>query len=209
MLSINERNEGSSIRDRGRVRRLGEVFTPRGLIEEMLDLIPDRGYLAKLDTRCLDPACGDGRFLEAILQRKLKILNRSRKAEADYDYGCLVALAHVHGIDLDLFNVEEARQRQMRTLEKYYRGEGLNSVCDAAVAILDDVIIQGDFLELDFTVVEWVNVGGGEFVRNVYEGRDLFPDEGQSCNPSDDLFASCHPSPAKEFPAIHWRELIR
>lgn len=66
------------IKSRQRVRDLAEVYTHEREVNAMLDLIPDmfpadsdatsRG---NHDRTFLEPACGSGNFLEAILRRKL------------------------------------------------------------------------------------------------------------------------------------------
>ncbi len=55
-----------------RVRDLGEVFTPAGTVQAMLDLLPTDMWEPHPSPTFLEPACGDGNFLVAILARKLK-----------------------------------------------------------------------------------------------------------------------------------------
>ena len=57
------------IKSKRRVADHGEVFTPRWLVEKMLDLV--KGETERIDSRFLEPACGNGNFLVRILQRKL------------------------------------------------------------------------------------------------------------------------------------------
>lgn len=63
------------IRSQERVRELGEVHTPRRIIDSMLDLFDDQTVITRPENRCLDPACGHGRFLEALLERKLQAIS--------------------------------------------------------------------------------------------------------------------------------------
>ena len=53
-----------------RVRDHGEVLTAKREVEAMLDLVKNESE--RIDSRFLEPACGDGNFLVAILERKLK-----------------------------------------------------------------------------------------------------------------------------------------
>jgi hypothetical protein len=57
------------IKSKRRVADHGEVFTPRWLVEKMLDLV--KGETERIDSRFLEPACGSGNFLVPVLQRKL------------------------------------------------------------------------------------------------------------------------------------------
>ena len=63
-------NSKSQIKSADRVRNHGEVLTAQREVEAMLDLVKDESE--RIDSRFLEPACGDGNFLIAILKRKLK-----------------------------------------------------------------------------------------------------------------------------------------
>lgn len=54
---------------RQRIIDHGEVFTPPGLVSDMLDLVAHE--CERIDSRFLEPACGDGNFLAEVLRRKL------------------------------------------------------------------------------------------------------------------------------------------
>lgn len=57
------------VRPRQRVAAHGEVFTPRWLVDDMLDLV--EGETERIDSRFLKSACGSGNFLVPVLERKL------------------------------------------------------------------------------------------------------------------------------------------
>ena len=59
----------SLIKSKKRVVDHGEVFTPRWLVEKILDLV--KGEAGRIDSRFLEPSCGIGNFLVPVLQRKL------------------------------------------------------------------------------------------------------------------------------------------
>ena len=52
-----------------RVRDHGEVFTAEREVKAMCDLVKDE--CDRIDSRFLEPACGNGNFLAEILTRKL------------------------------------------------------------------------------------------------------------------------------------------
>ena len=82
-----------------RVRNHGEVLTARREVEAMLDLVKNESE--RIDSRFLEPACGTGNFLTAILERKLKtVADRYRTKEADFEIQMLSALGSIYGIDL-------------------------------------------------------------------------------------------------------------
>ena len=81
-----------------RVKEQGEVYTPPQLVDLLLDLVPER--VLDCGSRILDPACGTGNFLVAIVARRLAA-----------GHAPLVALESVYGIDIAPDNVEECRAR--------------------------------------------------------------------------------------------------
>jgi type I restriction-modification system DNA methylase subunit len=57
---------------RERVTQHGEVLTGKREVNAMLDLVKDE--TERIDSRFLEPACGDGNFLAEILERKLTVV---------------------------------------------------------------------------------------------------------------------------------------
>ena len=62
------------IKNRKRVTDYGEVFTTEREVNAMLDLVKQE--TDRVDSRFLEPACGDGNFLAEILRRKLAAARR-------------------------------------------------------------------------------------------------------------------------------------
>lgn len=76
----------------------------------MLDLV--KNQTERIDSRFLEPACGDGNFLAPILERKLAVVKRRyRKSAADFEFYSLVALMSIYGVDLLPDNVAKCRER--------------------------------------------------------------------------------------------------
>ena len=63
------------IKSRQRVSDHGEVFTAEREVKAMCDLVSDE--CNRIDSRFLEPACGDGNFLAEILNRKLAVVTVS------------------------------------------------------------------------------------------------------------------------------------
>lgn len=72
----------SQIKSKKRVADHGEVFTPAWMVEAMLDLV--KGETERIDSRFLEPACGDGNFLVQILRRKLVAVGL-KYGESDFE----------------------------------------------------------------------------------------------------------------------------
>lgn len=101
------------IKSAERVRDLGEVFTPRQTVADMLDLLPDDVWAAFPPATFLEPACGDGNFVVAVLERKLTrvaadwvngVLPAGADEEALWFHG-LAALSSVYGVDISVDNI--------------------------------------------------------------------------------------------------------
>ena len=68
--------EEQVVKSRHRVKTYGEVFTPRHMVDRMLDLAREELETGPdfVDKTFLEPAAGDGNFLVAILRRKLRAI---------------------------------------------------------------------------------------------------------------------------------------
>ena len=62
------------IKSKNRVSYHGEVFTNEQEVNAMLDLVKDE--TDRIESRFLEPACGNGNFLAEILRRKLVRVKR-------------------------------------------------------------------------------------------------------------------------------------
>lgn len=97
------------MKSRHRVKTYGEVFTPRHMVEQMLDLVSDdlEARPDFVDRTFLEPAAGDGNFLVAILRRKLHAIERKYPTEV-WSQESLFALASIYGIELLEDNHQDA-----------------------------------------------------------------------------------------------------
>ena len=86
------------VKSKQRVADHGEVFTADREVNAMLDLVKQE--TERIDSRFLEPACGDGNFLAEILRRKLAVVKANyRKSPADYEYSashaaCIFICSH-------------------------------------------------------------------------------------------------------------------
>ena len=101
------------VKSKARVRDLGEVFTPAAVVQEMLDLLPDEMWLPHPAATFLEPSCGDGNFLVAVLERKLMRVARAfteralpaGTSEGAAQFHALEALATIYAVDISVDNV--------------------------------------------------------------------------------------------------------
>ena len=124
------------VKSRKRVADHGEVFTAEREVNAMLDLVKQE--TERIDSRFLEPACGDGNFLAEILRRKLNAVDaRYKKSAADYEKYAVLAAASIYGVDILQDNVEECRKRLFEIWDKEYtancKGECRDECRDAVI----------------------------------------------------------------------------
>ena len=101
------------VKSQQRVRDLGEVFTPRRIVQEMLDLLPADTWEPHPSATFLEPSAGDGNFLVAVYDRKAEtVLARAQKghlpagdAVQAIQFHLLEALASIYAVDISAENV--------------------------------------------------------------------------------------------------------
>ena len=110
LISGTVKEQKSQIKSRDRVAAHGEVFTAEREVKAMCDLV--KGETERIDSRFLEPACGDGNFLAEILWRKLFIVEKQyAKSPNDYEKYSIQAVSSIYGIDILQDNAESCRQR--------------------------------------------------------------------------------------------------
>ena len=110
----------SQVKSKQRVADHGEVFTAEREVKAMCDLVADE--CLRIDSRFLEPACGDGNFLAEILSRKLDVVTkRYKKSPYDYERNALLALGSLYGIELLQDNAVACRQRLFDLWDERYK----------------------------------------------------------------------------------------
>jgi hypothetical protein len=202
------------IRSKKRVADHGEVFTPKWLVEKMLDLV--KGESERIDSRFLEPACGSGNFLVPVLQRKLAAVEaKYGKSDFDRQHYALLALMCIYGIELLVDNIAECRANLLEIFAEYLKLEESSDLYRAACSVLSQNLVYGDALTMrgtagqPITFAEWGYLGRGKFQRrdfrlDVLTGSSAFSAEGS-------LFAHLGKhelfTPAKSYPAMTVKEL--
>jgi hypothetical protein len=145
-----------------RVRDLGEVFTPLAMVDEMLDLLPREMWAAHPSRTYLEPSCGDGNFLVAILERKLRSIDESLELDRRTFFG-LAALSSIYGIDISRENIVGrvpghevgARERLLSgflawaSAQANYAPEEASSIRNCASWIISHNVLVGNMLVTD------------------------------------------------------------
>ena len=134
-----------------RVRDHGEVFTAEREVKAMCDLVKDE--CERIDSRFLEPACGNGNFLAEILTRKLATVKKLYKSNPyDYERYAVLAVSSIYGVEILLDNAEECRKRLFELWDKEYtaicKKSANDETRDAVRYILSKNILCGNALTL-------------------------------------------------------------
>ena len=207
-------NTKSQIKSRQRVAQHGEVFTNPREVNAMLDLVRDESF--RLDSRFLEPACGDGNFLIEILRRKLSLLS-SVKSSTEWEFKSLIAVGSCYGIELLEDNAEACRKRLYREVVGQMGQMGdLGDYGKSLRYMLQKNIVCGDALTYrtadgkPITFCEWTPIAGSmqfarrdfqfDFLVNQTHQYSLFDEQGE---------AQSFDEPVRSYPPLYYTQLYK
>jgi len=210
----------NQVKSKKRVTDFGEVNTSEREVNAMLDLVKQE--TERLDSRFLEPACGDGNFLIEVLNRKLEILvKKYKKNQYEFEKNSVVVVGSIYGVDFLQDNAQSARDRLfdrfIEVYEKHFKEHLNNNLIKSIKFILDKNIIHGDALTLKHvdnenpvTFCEWAIVNNKLKRRDFtlsdllayspFEKGTLFSDLGEEVN---------IPDPIKEYPLVNYDEVFK
>jgi hypothetical protein len=181
------------IKSKQRVADHGEVFTPAWMVEAMLDLVKDESE--RIDSRCLEPACGSGNFLVQILRRKLASVElKYGMSDFERRHYALLALMCIYGIELLADNIAECRENVLKIFAEYLNLDESDDLYRAAVHVLSQNLVHGDALTMrthggrPIAFAEWGYLGKGRFQRRDFRFDSLT--ESSTFSADGSLFAT-------------------
>jgi hypothetical protein len=183
----------SLVKSKQRVADHGEVFTPAWMVEDMLDLV--KGETERIDSRFLEPACGDGNFLVQVLRRKLAAVEL-KYGQSDFERRnyALLGLMCIYGIELLPDNIVECRAHLLKIFEAYLKLSPTDDLYRAGFHVLSQNLVHGDALTMrthaadPITFAEWGYLGKGRFQRRDFRFDNLT--QSSAFNATDSLFAN-------------------
>lgn len=205
------------VKSKQRVAAHGEVFTAEREVKAMLDLVQQE--TERIESRFLEPACGNGNFLAEVLRRKLLIVQeRYGKSQLEYERYAVLAVASIYGVDILEDNAIECRERLFNvfnhtydaTFKKQCKEECRNSV----KFILNRNILWGDALDFTNPVTkaaivfsEWSAVNGNMIKRRDFKFKFLVEKTHQFQLFNDENNPAAIDEPVEDFPLIHFLKL--
>ena len=176
------------IKSRQRVADHGEVYTAEREVKAMCDLVSDE--CSRIDSRFLEPACGDGNFLAEILSRKLAAVKKKyKKSVIDYEKNALLAVSSIYGVDILADNVSVCRERLFKIWRKEYKSIvktaysedtersvrfilSKNIVCGNALTLM---CVDENGIDTDTSIIfsEWAFIMGANMQRQDFTFSEL------------------------------------
>jgi len=204
-----------TMKSRQRIIDHGEVFTPPGLVNDMLDLVAHE--CERIDSRFLEPACGNGNFLAEVLRRKLLTVDkRNTRNREKWERDAILSVCSLYGIDLLPDNIADCRCRLLDVVRDAHAACFKSLLPDeaarAAAYILSKNIVQGDaltFLNSDDRPIvfpEWSPVNGSMLKRRDFAYDHLLEQAHIASTPLfSDLGKDVYlPTPVAELPPCHY-----
>lgn len=203
-----------------RVADHGEVYTSAREVNAMLDLVAQE--MERIESRVLEPACGNGNFLAEVLNRKLEVVARKyAHSQFEFERYAIIAMCSVYGIDILQDNVASCRDRLLRILIDRCRqefGPAMNvSLLASAEYVLSKNIVWGDALTLKkvddpsepIIFSEWSPVNGTSIKRRDFSFHGLLSHQETAALPlfsdlGEDVFL---PEPVHDYPPINFLRL--
>ena len=212
----------SQTKSKQRVADHGEVFTAEREVKAMCDLVKQE--TERIESRFLEPACGNGNFLAEVLSRKLAVVKSCYgKSPADYEKYSVLAITSIYGVELLQDNAAECRERLFALWDEAYTAnnrQAADDQCREAVRfILKKNILCGDALTLrqadgsPIIFAEWSLVTGNQIKRRDFALDELLNGQSEQMTLDmvgweyDEEVQAFIPAPIREFPLTDYRRV--
>lgn len=207
----------SQVKSKKRVTDHGEVFTSEREVNAMLDLVKQE--TERIDSRFLEPACGNGNFLVEVLRRKLCIVEaKYKRSQLEFERYAVIAISSIYGVDILDDNARECRERLFKIFNEQYTRlykSDCKEACRTSVKfLLNRNILWGDALDFTNPVTkkpivfsEWSAINGSMLKRRDYIFKFLVEQTHQFSMFNDEGNAAAIDEPIKDFPLIHFLKL--
>lgn len=141
----------SQVKSKERVADHGEVFTNEREVNAMLDMVKQE--TERIESRFLEPACGDGNFLAEVLRRKLAVVNkRYGKSLGEYEKYAFISVGSIYGVELLCDNAQDCRDRLYNIIEVDYmkacKKHPTPGYLDSIRYVIERNILNGNALSL-------------------------------------------------------------
>lgn len=209
--------ELKQVKSKKRVADHGEVFTNEREVKAMLDLVQHE--TERIDSRFLEPACGNGNFLAEVLRRKLTVVdNRYGKSQIEWERYSVIAVSSIYGVDILEDNALECQERLFNIFSKIYINKfGTNcklELIKSVKFIMKKNILWGNALDFTNPITkkpivfsEWSMINETLIKRRDYRFKFLVEKTHQFSMFNDEGNEAEIDEPVKEYPPVHFLKL--
>lgn len=220
------------IKSADRVKDHGEVFTPKRIVELMLDQPEIQAKINDLQATFFEPSAGEGAFLVELLKRKLRVAMDKSTSAKSFNNKSLLALTTLYGVELLEDNVEMLVMNMITTfnfeysriISEKYAGRVNQQVLDSAKVIVQANMVQGNTLKmttsdgLPIIFSEWKPKPGNKVQRTEYTLESIVDQSGptgtvQGATEEMDLFADTgffdDSSKIKQYTLCNWTSIYK
>lgn len=212
--------KNTQIKSEIRVSKFGEVNTNLREVSAMLDLVKNESF--RVDSRFLEPACGDGIFILEVLNRKLSsFIKKYSKSKNDFEKNLFISISSIYGIDILNDNVLDCRNKiyenSFNIYKKYFDTDIDLKFLNSLKHVIKKNIIHGDALDLTLVdsnkspiiFTEWSFIDDTHVKRREFKFNDLIAYQHPQEN---DLFSDLGehafiPPVIKEYKPIFYKNL--
>lgn len=210
-------SDAKQVKSKKRVADHGEVFTNDREVNAMLDLV--KHETERIESKFLEPACGNGNFLAEVLKRKLVEVERKfGKSQFEWERNGLIALSSIYGVDILEDNALECQERLFSIFSKTYidkfGANGKLELLKSIKFILKRNILWGDALDFTNPVTkkqivfsEWSMINENMVKRRDFIFKFLVEKSHQFSMFNDEGNAAAIDEPVNDFPPIHFLKL--
>lgn len=205
------------VKSKKRVAEHGEVFTSEREVNAMLDLVKQE--TERIDSRFLEPACGNGNFLAEVLRRKLAVVKAKYKtSQLKYEKYAVIAVSSIYGVDILEDNTHECRERLFNIFDQQYSAlykSECKEECRRSIKfLLNRNILWGDALSFTnpetkepIIFSEWSIVTNDMIKRRDYMFKFLVKKSHQFSLFNDEGEPAAIDEPVKDYPVIHFLKI--
>ncbi len=149
------------MKSKHRVQKHGEVFTPQWVVDKMIAIPGIKEKTEDVFATFLEPSAGEGAFLLAIEDMKLRVVTDSQGGDS-WDTYALWALSSIYGIEFLEDNLAVARQNMLELFVNYHE-----TAHDAPLSK------KSDLYKSARTII-WANVVQGDTLTHKdYSGNEI------------------------------------
>lgn len=205
------------VKSKKRVTDHGEVFTNQREVNAMLDLV--KHETERIESRFLEPACGNGNFLAEVLRRKLAVIDsRYSKSQIEWERYSVIAISSIYGVDILEDNAIECQERLFHIFSKAYISKfGTNCKLELIKSIkfiLKRNILWGNALDFTNPITkkpivfsEWTMINENMIKRRDYVFQFLVEKSFQTSLFDENNTAQYFDKEVSQFAPVHYLKL--